>query len=95
MRVSPEELLSPERLKHLAGKISRRRAMSPGDAAAAAGDTIAITTADRAGNAVSLIQSLYFTWGSALVAGDTGVVLQNRGSFFSLDPASSSFSMNQ
>ena len=89
MRVSPEELLAPERLKRLAGKISRRRAMSPGDAAAAAGDTIAITTADRAGNAVSLIQSLYFTWGSALVAGDTGVVLQNRGSFFSLDPASS------
>jgi gamma-glutamyltranspeptidase/glutathione hydrolase len=37
---------------------------------------------------VSLIQSLYFTWGSGLVAGDTGVVLQNRGSFFSLDPAS-------
>ena len=88
MRVSPEELLAPERLKRLAGQISRRRAMSPGDAAAAAGDTIAITTADRAGNAVSLIQSLYFTWGSALVAGDTGVVLQNRGSFFSLDPAS-------
>jgi len=88
MQVSPEELLAPERLKRLAGQISRRRAMSPGDAAAAAGDTIAIATADRAGNAVSLIQSLYFTWGSALVAGDTGVVLQNRGSFFSLDPTS-------
>ena len=58
-----------------------------GRAAAAAGDTIAIATADGAGNAVSLIQSLYFTWGSALLAGDTGVVLQNRGSFFSLDPA--------
>jgi gamma-glutamyltranspeptidase/glutathione hydrolase len=88
MRVSPEELLAPGRLKRLAGQISRRRAMSPGDAAAPAGDTIAIAAADRAGNAVSLIQSLYFTWGSALVAGDTGVVLQNRGSFFSLDPAS-------
>ena len=88
MRVSPDELLAPERLKRLAGQISRRRALSPGDAAAAAGDTIAIVAADRAGNAVSLIQSLYFTWGSALVAGDTGVVLQNRGSFFSLDPTS-------
>src|SRR5688500_18956921 len=65
MRVSPEELLAPERLKRLAGQISRRRAMAPGDAAAAAGDTIAIAAADRAGNAVSLIQSLYFTWGSA------------------------------
>jgi len=87
MQVTPEELLAPERLERLAGQISRRRALSPGDAAAAAGDTIAITTADGAGNAVSLIQSLYFTWGSGLLAGDTGVVLQNRGSFFSLDPA--------
>ena len=35
---------------------------------------------------MSLIQSLYYTFGSGLVAGDTGIVLQNRGSFFSLDP---------
>ncbi|PYO55225.1 MAG: gamma-glutamyltransferase, partial [Candidatus Rokuibacteriota bacterium] len=56
-------------------------------APSAAGDTIAIVSADREGHAVSLIQSLYFTWGSGLVAGDTGVVLQNRGAFFSLDPA--------
>ncbi len=87
MRVSPEELLAPERLRSLAGRIARRRASAPEEAATPAGDTIAIVTADRAGNAVSLIQSLYFTWGSGLVAGDTGVVLQNRGSFFSLDPA--------
>jgi gamma-glutamyltranspeptidase/glutathione hydrolase len=43
-------------------------------------------TADADGNAVSLIQSLYYTFGSGLVAGDTGIVLQNRGAFFSLDP---------
>src|SRR5229473_8151304 len=55
-------------------------------AAPAGGDTIALVTADREGNAVSLIQSLYFTFGSGVMAGDTGVVLQNRGSFFSLDP---------
>ena len=35
MRVSPEELLAPERLKRLAGQISRRRAMSPAMRAAA------------------------------------------------------------
>jgi gamma-glutamyltranspeptidase/glutathione hydrolase len=87
MRVSPAELLAPERLRRLAGCISLRRALPSAQAAAAAGDTVAIVAADRAGNAVSLIQSLYFTWGSAVVAGDTGVVLQNRGSFFSLDPA--------
>ena len=86
MRVAAEELLAPEHIARLARRISLARAMAPEDAAARAGDTIAIATADAAGNAVSLIQSLYFTWGSGLVAGDTGVVLQNRGSFFSLDP---------
>jgi gamma-glutamyltranspeptidase/glutathione hydrolase len=33
-----------------------------------------------------MIQSIYFDFGSAIVAGDTGVLLQNRGSAFSLDP---------
>jgi gamma-glutamyltranspeptidase/glutathione hydrolase len=54
---------------------------------AGVGDTVACVTADAAGNAVSLIQSLYHEWGSGVVAGETGVVLQNRGAFFSLDPA--------
>jgi gamma-glutamyltranspeptidase/glutathione hydrolase len=57
------------------------------EAASVAGDTIAIVAADGAGNAVSVIQSLYHEFGSGLVAGDTGVLLQNRGAFFSLDPA--------
>jgi gamma-glutamyltranspeptidase len=86
MAVSPAELLAPERLARLRGRISRTRALAPSAAAAPAGDTIAIVTADAAGNAVSLIQSLYYTFGSALMAGDTGIVLQNRGAFFSLDP---------
>jgi gamma-glutamyltranspeptidase/glutathione hydrolase len=51
------------------------------------GDTIAIVAADAHGNAVSVIQSLYHEFGAGVVAGDTGVLLQNRGSFFSLDPA--------
>jgi gamma-glutamyltranspeptidase len=50
-------------------------------------DTIYLCVVDEAGNAVSLIQSLYFSFGSCVVAGDTGIVLQNRGSYFSLDPA--------
>jgi len=52
-----------------------------------AGDTVYIAVVDADGNAVSLIQSLYGIFGSAVVAGDTGVVLQNRGAYFSLDPA--------
>jgi len=49
-------------------------------------DTIYLCVIDEAGNAVSLIQSLYFSFGSAVVAGKTGIVLQNRGAYFSLDP---------
>jgi oxamate amidohydrolase len=86
MRVTPAQLLDTDRLARLARGISLGRARPPAEALAAAGDTIAIVTADDAGHAVSLIQSLYFTWGSGLVAGDTGVALQNRGAFFSLDP---------
>lgn len=48
------------------------------------GDTVWFGVVDGAGNAVSLIQSIYHDFGSAIVAGDTGVLLQNRGSFFSL-----------
>jgi gamma-glutamyltranspeptidase/glutathione hydrolase len=51
------------------------------------GDTVYIATIDRHGNAVSLIHSLYGVFGSAVVAGRTGIVLQNRGAYFSLDPA--------
>ena len=51
-----------------------------------AGDTVFACAVDANGNAAALIQSLYFTFGSGVVAGDTGVVLQNRSAYFSLDP---------
>lgn len=51
-----------------------------------AGDTVYVAVVDSEGNAVSLIQSLYGAFGSCLVAGSTGVVLQNRSAYFSLDP---------
>lgn len=51
-----------------------------------AGDTVYVAVVDRNGNAVSLIQSLYGAFGSCVVAGRTGVVLQNRSAYFSLDP---------
>ena len=41
---------------------------------------------DDAGNAVSLIQSLFESFGSAVVPPGTGIVLHNRGSLFVLDP---------
>ena len=49
------------------------------------GDTICLCTADGAGNWVCLIQSLYSAFGSGVMSEGTGIVLQNRGSHFSLD----------
>lgn len=51
------------------------------------GDTVFIAAVDAQGNAVALINSLYGVFGSGVVAGRTGVVLQNRSAYFSLDPA--------
>jgi gamma-glutamyltranspeptidase/glutathione hydrolase len=53
-----------------------------------AGDTVYVAAVDRDGNAASLIHSLYGGFGAAVVAGRTGVVLQNRAAYFSLDPRS-------
>jgi gamma-glutamyltranspeptidase/glutathione hydrolase len=52
------------------------------------GDTIYMTAADGRGNVVSLIQSLFSDFGSGIVAGDTGILLHNRGSGFNLTPGS-------
>jgi gamma-glutamyltranspeptidase/glutathione hydrolase len=48
------------------------------------GDTVYLTAADRDGNFVSLIQSLFSAFGAGIVAGETGIVLHNRGSLFNL-----------
>jgi gamma-glutamyltranspeptidase/glutathione hydrolase len=50
------------------------------------GDTVYLTVADGTGNAVSLIQSLFADFGSGIVAGNTGILLHNRGSLFNLTP---------
>jgi len=81
-------LLDPAFLLERAKRIHGDRAAAvPVGSGLDRGDTIACVTADAAGNCVSLIQSLYYEWGSGVIAGETGVVLQNRGAFFSLDPA--------
>ena len=50
------------------------------------GDTIWMGAADSSGLVVSYIQSLYWEFGSGCVLPATGIVMQNRGASFSLDP---------
>jgi gamma-glutamyltranspeptidase/glutathione hydrolase len=50
------------------------------------GDTVYMCAADEHGNLVSLIQSVAFDFGSGIVAEGTGMLLQNRGCYFSLMP---------
>jgi gamma-glutamyltranspeptidase/glutathione hydrolase len=84
--VPVERCLDPARLAQRRARVSRTAAATtPG--VPAGGDTIAVVAADGDGNAVSVIQSLYHEFGAGIVAGETGVLLQNRGAFFSLDPA--------
>ena len=50
-------------------------------------DTTCFVVVDRWGNAVSQLQSIQSAWGSSLIAGDTGVLLNNRMTYWHLDPS--------
>ncbi|GGF81513.1 putative gamma-glutamyltransferase YwrD [Paenibacillus albidus] len=80
-----ERLLCKKYAAELAGSISMQRAAELGSEPMGR-DTAYAAVVDAEGNSVSFIQSLYFEFGAGIVAGNTGILLQNRGSFFSLDP---------
>ncbi|MET3598701.1 gamma-glutamyltransferase family protein [Martelella mangrovi] len=80
-----ENWLSADRLDALAEKIDRKTAL-PWPYEPAEGDTIWMGAADRYGNVVSFIQSVYWEFGSGLTCPETGVFFQNRGAGFSLVP---------
>jgi gamma-glutamyltranspeptidase/glutathione hydrolase len=64
--------------------IDARRAQLPAPVAEPAGGTVCVCAVDRDGMAVSLLQSLYEAFGSGVVAGDTGIVLNNRAAAFAI-----------
>ena len=94
------ELLDPAYLRARAGTVDPERAareVGPGlgepvpevrdrSSFDDGGDTVYLTVVDAEGNAVSWIQSLYAGFGSGLLEPRTGVVLQNRGALFTLEP---------
>jgi gamma-glutamyltranspeptidase len=86
MRVHPAALIDTHYLDQRSALIDPTRAQLSVAPGSFTGDTVYLCTADREGNVVSLIQSNYMGFGSGVVVDDTGIVLQNRGAYFSLDP---------
>jgi gamma-glutamyltranspeptidase len=81
-----ERLLSPEYTADLAARIDMHRAAPSAYAQDAASDTTYFCTADGAGNAVSGIQSINSGFGAGIIAGDTGILLNNRMAYWHLEP---------
>ncbi|MCZ8269066.1 MAG: gamma-glutamyltransferase family protein [Beijerinckiaceae bacterium] len=81
----PASFLTPERLAREADAVKANRAAS-WPFAKDDGDTIWMGAIDNSGLAVSFIQSLYWEYGSGVVLPNTGILWQNRGMAFSLDP---------
>ncbi|WP_029005499.1 gamma-glutamyltransferase family protein [Azorhizobium doebereinerae] len=81
----PAHFLAKAALDADAAKIDMRRAL-PWPQPAKRGDTIWLGAADASGLVVSYIQSIFFEFGSGCVLPRTGVLMQNRGASFSLDP---------
>lgn len=85
--VPVNQLLSASYLDGRAKAISLEKAM-PWPHVFKKGDTVYLAATDRDGNCVSMLQTVYYDWGSGMVAGDTGIIWHNRGASFNLDPAS-------
>lgn len=91
VRVPVGDLLAKAYAGRRAERIDPRHAncgTEPGRPDRRSGDTTYLSVVDRDGLMVSLIQSDYSYFGTGLVPRGSGFALQDRGSLFSLDPAS-------
>ncbi|MCD2173400.1 gamma-glutamyltransferase family protein [Rhizobium sp. C4] len=82
-----QHLLDAARLEAKAKTVEADRAL-PWPHVYQHGDTSLLAAVDSEGRVASLLQSIYFDWGSGVVVGDTGILWQNRGAAFSTDPQS-------
>ena len=85
MSVNAADMLSENTLDTLAALVPLLHA-SPWPAPVSDGDTTWIGVVDDAGRAVSMIQSIYFEFGSGVVLPGSGIWWQNRGCSFDLRP---------
>ncbi len=83
----PSVLLSPEHAGWLASRMSPDESHRYTPTNPPGGGTVYLCAADRDGMMVSLIESNYMGFGSGIMGGSTGIMLQNRGAYFSLDEA--------
>ncbi|KTD24718.1 gamma-glutamyltranspeptidase [Legionella lansingensis] len=86
MQIDPQELLDSAYLKKRAQLINKTRAQQPGYGIPHEQGTVYLTTSDDNGMMVSLIQSHYLIFGSGIVIPGTGILMQNRGACFTLEP---------
>jgi gamma-glutamyltranspeptidase/glutathione hydrolase len=87
VKVPVKELLSADYATRLRGLIDRNKAIADlPPSLMQNSDTVYLCVVDRDRNAVSMINSTYHSFGSGVVAPESGVILQNRGSSFRLDP---------
>ena len=70
--------------RELVGEIMSRSAQAVANQSS---DTTYLCATDRDGNAISFIQSIFAPFGSRVIAGDTGVIMNNRLCSFGLDPS--------
>ena len=82
----PAQLLSTEHASWLASRLAPDRAQRYTPTNPPGGGTVYLCAADGDGMMVSLIESNYMGFGSGVMGGSTGIMLQNRGAYFSLDP---------
>ena len=87
-KVPVEKLISKEYAAAQCGRIDPAHATGPATHRTQQGGTVYLTTADRWGNMVSMIYSVYDALGSGVTVPGYGFVLHDRGALFSLDPAS-------
>jgi gamma-glutamyltranspeptidase/glutathione hydrolase len=79
-------LLSDEHARRLAARLAPDRSQRFVPTNPSGGGTVYLCAADADGMLVSLIESNYMGFGSGIMGGSTGIMLQNRGAYFSLDP---------